>query len=180
MFVRTLQVGQQSRLRPGGIGVFMKRTAQRRGQLGIDAVAVEKNPVVTRSGRFARMAVGRTVVSGKRRARDGQQRNMAEVPMPLVGVGKAVNHAILILVARPAVEFGDGADLHHGVRERRAGEDLGSPRTFGGLEAQIDAIPERRGSQQGIHIVGKGFLRRRAPGGQGEQYDTKSGFQHKR
>ena len=98
----------------------MECTAQRRAELCIDTVTVEEYLVIARGGRFALVAERRAVVARRGRPRHGQQGNMAKVPVPLVGVRKTVDHGIFILVARTAVELGDGADLHHGVGQRTA------------------------------------------------------------
>ena len=180
MLVRTLQVCQQGGRGTRGIGIFMECTAQRRAELCIDTVTVEEYLVIARGGRFALVAERRAVVARRGRPRHGQQGNMAKVPVPLVGVRKTVDHGIFILVARTAVELGDGADLHHGVGQRRSGENLGAPRPFGGFESKVDAVPQRRRPQHGVHIVGKRLLRRGAPHGKSEKSDTKSRFKHKR
>lgn len=94
----------------------MQGAAQRRRQLGIDAVTVEEDLVVARGGRLTVVAVGRAVILRSRGSGYGQQRDVAQVPVTLVRVGESVDHRILVLVTRAAVELGDGTRLHQGIR----------------------------------------------------------------
>ena len=51
-----------------------------------------------------------------------QHGDIAKVPVPFVGMGKAVDHGIFVFIPGAGAVFRHGAELYHGVGKRAAGK----------------------------------------------------------
>jgi len=102
------------------VGVSVKSTAQRRGQLCIDFPSIQKNLIVARRSGLVRVAEGGTKIIRIHLTIHRYDGNIAKIPMSLVRVRKAVNDRVLVFVTCATAELRDGAQLHHRVRQRCA------------------------------------------------------------
>src|SRR5690606_28512972 len=100
----------------------MDPAPQGSGQLRMDAVPLQIDLIIAWARRLLRVTERRgevTRVQGTDHRHDG---DMAEIPMPFVGVGEGEDLRVLILIARTTAELRDGTELHHRVRQSRTGE----------------------------------------------------------
>ena len=79
--------------------ISVKGASQGGGEFRQDSVTVQENAVVSRSGALIVVAERRSKVLRINVTGNRKHRKMQQVPMPLVGMGKTVYEAILILIS---------------------------------------------------------------------------------
>ena len=150
--------------------ISVKCASQSGRELRQDSVTVQENAVVSRSGALIVVAERRSKVLRINVTGNRKHRKMQQVPMPLVGMGKTVYEAILILISGTAPEHGHRARLNHRIRKGCAGESLRSPGPGLALSdiMQVGFLPQCGCAQERIHIVSQPGIAVRS-GGYGDK-----------
>ena len=139
----------------------MVGTTQGAGQLGVHLIAFQINLVVTRMRGLVLVTEPGAIITRSDSPHHGQYGYMQQVPMSLSGVREAINHRILILIARTTTKLGDGAELHHCIGQGSARISFRTPcaRLYFAYIPQVLRLPQSGRAQERIDIFGQFLLR---------------------
>ena len=139
-------------------GIAMNGAAQRRRHLYVDVIAVEVHAVVAGMGLLGVVGERRgIVVRVEAAAADGHHGHVQQVPMAFVGVGKAEDGTVLILIAGSRTPHRHGRALHHAVGQGCARIGLAAPGARLAVESvvQVFFLPQCGSAEEGVDIVGQ-------------------------